>query len=92
MPLQPLISLESFDKLDLDFDGLINPPSNQKHYILVCIGDLTKGVEVKALPNAKESKVVDLLYGNIFTMFGFPREIVTDQGPYFTFQLIQELT
>jgi hypothetical protein len=25
-------------------------------------------------------------------MFGFPREIVTDQGPYFTFQLIQELT
>jgi hypothetical protein len=78
--LQPLISFEPFDKWGLEFVGPINPPSNQNNYILVCTYYLTKWVEVKELLNAKEDKVVDFLYGNIFTRFGVPREIVIDQG------------
>jgi hypothetical protein len=33
------------------------------------------------MPNAKEDKVHEFLYGNIFTRFGVPQEIVIDQGP-----------
>jgi hypothetical protein len=33
---------------------------------------LTKWVEVKAMFNAKEDKVVKFLYGNIFTVFSVP--------------------
>jgi hypothetical protein len=42
---------------------------------LSCLGFtnyLTKWVEVKAMFNAKEDKVVKFLYGNIFTVFSVP--------------------
>jgi len=42
MPLQPQISLSSFDKWGLDFVGPISPSSNNKEYILVCTDYLTK--------------------------------------------------
>jgi hypothetical protein len=37
----PTISFEPFDKNGLEFIGPIDPPSNQKHLILVCINYLT---------------------------------------------------
>jgi len=80
MPVQPLNSFEPFEKWILESIGLINPPSNQKNYILVCTYYLTKWVEVMSLPNAKEDKVAYFLYGNIFTRFGVSIEIVIYQG------------
>lgn len=79
MPLQPQVSLEPFDKWGFNFD-----PSNQQHFILGCINYISKWVEVKALSDAKEDKVAEFSYGNIFTRFGVPHEIVTHQGPQFT--------
>lgn len=80
MPLQPQVLIEPFEKWALDFIGPINPPSKQKKYILVCTDYVTKWVEAKALPSATENSVVQFLFEDIFTRFGVPREIVTDQG------------
>jgi hypothetical protein len=80
MPLTPLVSFEPFNKWGLEFFRPINPPSNQKNYILVCTYYLTKWVEVMSLPNSKEDKVVYFLYGKIFTRFGVSIEIVIYQG------------
>ena len=71
--------------------GPINPSSQQKSYILVCIDYVTKWVEAKALTRATEQVVLDLLFENIFAHFGIPREIVTDGGPQFTSHLIKKL-
>ena len=84
MPLQPQVLIKPFEKWALDFIGPINPPSKQKKYILVCIDYVTKWVEAKALLSATENSVVSFLYEDIFTRFGVPREIVTDQGSQFT--------
>ena len=41
---------------------------------------------------ATEKSVVEFIYEEIFTRFGVPREIVTDQGSQFTSKLMKELT
>ena len=46
----------------------------------VMIEPFEKWVEAKALFRATEKSVVEFIYEEIFTRFGVPREIVTDQG------------
>eukprot|EP00253_Pinus_taeda_P020955 PITA_20955 len=52
---------------------------------------VTKWVEGKALLSATENSVVNFLYEDIFTHFGVPREIVTDQGSQFTSNMMEKL-
>jgi transposase InsO family protein len=84
MPLQPQVFFDPFETWALDFVGPITPASKGKSYILVCTDYVTKWTESKALPRATEQAVADFLYEDIFTRFGVPREIVTDQGTQFT--------
>eukprot|EP00253_Pinus_taeda_P014836 PITA_14836 len=63
------------------------PNVNKKKYILVCTDYVTKWVEAKALYTATEKVVVEFLFEDIFTRFGVPQEIVTDQGTQFTSKL-----
>ena len=44
---------------------------------------MKKWVEAVALEKANDQVVIDFLYGEIFTRFGVPKEIVTDGGPQF---------
>jgi hypothetical protein len=92
MPLQAQVVIEPFEKWALDFVGPINPASKKKKYILVCTDYVTKWVEEKSLPAASEQSVVDFLFNDIFTRFGVPREIVTDQGTQFTSNLVKVVT
>eukprot|EP00253_Pinus_taeda_P008815 PITA_08815 len=83
IPLNPQVTLEPFEKWALDFVGPINPPSNQRVYILVCTDYMTKWVEAKALIKANEEALLTFLFEEIFVRFGLPRELVTDGGPPF---------
>ena len=73
-----------FDKWGIDFFDPIEPSSHGKSYILVCTDYATKWVEALAMAYARDHKVAYFLYECIFTKFGVPREIVTDQGAQFT--------
>ena len=64
----------------MDFIGPIDPPSSGKSYILVCTDYATKWVGVRAMKNARDEKVAKVLYEEIFTRYGMPKELVTDQG------------
>jgi hypothetical protein len=75
MPLNPQVVLEPFKTWALDFVGPINPPSNQKVYIVVCINYMTKWVEAKALHRATEEVVLYFLFEDIFIIFGVRREL-----------------
>ena len=81
--------IEPFEKWALDFIGPISPMSRNKKYILVCTDYVTKWVEAKALFRGTKKLVVEFIYGEIFTWFGVPREIVTDQGSQFTSKLMK---
>ena len=88
MPLNPQITLTPFDKWGMDFISPMDPPSNGKSYILVCTNYLTKWVEVKAMKHAHDEKVAKFLYEEIFIFYGVPKELVTNQGAQFTYNLI----
>ena len=81
--------IEPFEKWALDFAGSISSMSHKKKYILVCTDYVTKWVEAKALFKATEKSMVEFIYEEIFTRFGVPREIVTDQGTQFTSKLMK---
>lgn len=68
------------------------PMSRKKKYILVYTDYVTKWVEAKTLYQANEQLVVDSLFEEIFTRFGVPREIVTDQGTQFMSKLVKSIT
>ena len=91
IPLQPQVTFEPFEKWGMDFVGPVNPPSKHKQYIVVCIDYLEKWEETKAVKAATEENVIDFLRENIFYKFGYPRELVTDQGNQFTSNLIKDL-
>ena len=82
MPLFPQVVVTPFDKWGLDFIGPIDPPSNGKSYILVFIDYVTKWEEDIPMKHARDNKIVEFLYEEIFTRFGVPREIVTNQGAH----------
>lgn len=89
--LQPQVLIEPFEKWALYFVGLINLPSRQKWYILVCRDYVTKLVEAKELSSTIENIVVSFIFADIFTCFGVPREIVIDQGTQFTSKLLKKI-
>lgn len=91
MPLNPQVVVTPFDKWGMDLIGPIDPPSNGKSYILVCIDYLTIWVEVRAMKHAYDHKVAEFLYEEIFTRYFVLRELVTDQGEQFTSNLITKL-
>jgi transposase InsO family protein len=66
--------------------------SQKKNYLLFCIDYVTKWVEAKALYSTNEQSVVDFLFEEMFTHFGVPWEIFTDQGIEFTSNLVKALT
>ena len=92
MPLRAQVMIEPLKKWALDFVGPISPMSHRKNYILVCTDYITKWVEEKALFKATKKSVVEFIYEDIFTCFGVPREIFTDQGTQFTSNTMKELT
>jgi len=57
----------------------------------VCTDYLTKWAKTKAIKAAIEDKVVEFLRENVFYKFGYPGELVTNQGNHFTSIMIEEL-
>ena len=91
MPLQPQVTFEPFEKWGMDFVGPINPPSKKKQYIIVRTDYMKKWEETKAIKVATEEKVAEFLRENILYKFGYPRELIRDQGSQFIFNLIEYL-
>jgi len=84
MPLQPVHPDFPFSKWGLDFIGPINPPSSAGHvFILAATKYFTKWTEVVPLKHAQDEHVISFLESNIFSRFGLPLEIVSDNGPAF---------
>jgi hypothetical protein len=84
---------ERFQKWGLDFIGPIKHArkmsSNQ--YILIATNYATKWVEARTLCTNTITIITKFLYEHIFTRFGCPLTLVTNQGTHFIKYAIKHL-
>eukprot|EP00253_Pinus_taeda_P033421 PITA_33421 len=84
LPLKPIHAKGHFQKWGLDFIGEINPHSSGQHrWILVATDYFTKWIEAIPTRKADHNVVKKFLTENIFTRFGCPLNLVTDNATTF---------
>ena len=89
-PMHPILEVELFDLWGIDFMGPF-PASYNNLYILLAVDYVSKWVE--AIPTrTNDAKVVaQFLRSNIFSCFGIPRALITDNGTHFCNKIIDKV-
>ena len=82
MPLHPILTVEIFDVWGIDFMGPF-PNSSGNLYILIAVDYMSKWVEAVARRTNDNKVVVKFLKKNIFSRFGAPRAIISDNDTHF---------
>ena len=90
MPLNNILEVELFDVWGIDFMGPFTP-SYGNLYILVAVDYVSKWVEAAAFPTNDSKVVIKFLQKNVFTRFGTPRAIISDEGTHFTSKVFDAL-
>ncbi len=79
--LHPIPPLGPFEKWGIDLMGPLPMTRRGHRLIVVATYYLTKFAKVHALKSLVKKKVARFLYERVFTRFGTPFEIVSDNGP-----------
>ncbi len=88
--LQSTPVVEPGHMLGVDLMGPF-PRSSQSHkYLMVVVDYCSKWVELFPLRSAKTHIIVNILIKEIFTRWGTPTYLVSDRGPQFTAQLLND--
>ena len=74
----------------IDFMGPF-PPSFGNIYILLVVDYVSKWVEAIAYPRNDANTVVGFIQRNIFSRYGAPRTIISDEGSHFANKLFAKL-
>ena len=82
MPLNPILIVELLDVWGIDFMGPF-PTSFVYAYILVGVDYVSKWVEAVPCRAADHKTVLKFLKENIFSRFGVPKAIISDEGSHF---------
>nr|XP_009802943.1 PREDICTED: uncharacterized protein LOC104248389 [Nicotiana sylvestris] len=82
MSMNPIQEVEVFDVWRIDFIGPFVSSYGNK-YILVAVDYVSKWVEVVALSTNDAKGVIGFLKKNIFTRFGTPMAIISDEDTHF---------
>ena len=89
-PMHPILGVELFDLWGIDFMGPF-PASYNNLYILLAVDYVSKWVE--AIPTrTNDAKVVaQFLCSHIFSRFGTPRALITDNSTHFCNKIIDKV-
>ena len=89
-PMHPILEVELFDLWGIDFMGAF-PSSYNNLYILLAVDYVSKWVE--AIPTrTNDAKIVaQYLRSHIFSQFGTPRALITDNGTHFCNKVIDKV-
>ncbi|TYK02172.1 Retrovirus-related Pol polyprotein from transposon 412 family [Cucumis melo var. makuwa] len=82
MPQQPILEIELFYVLGIDFIGPI-PQSGGHLYILLVVDYISKWIEAVSYMKSDAITVHNFLKKIIFTRFGTPQALISDEGSHF---------
>lgn len=80
-----------FERIAVDIAGPFPETHKGNKYVLVAMDYFSKWPEVFAIPNQEASTVAEVLVNNVFSRFGIPLELHTDQGRNFESRLFQKM-
>ena len=89
-PLKGILEVELFDVWGIDFMGPF-PSSYNNKYILLAVDYVSKWVEAIATQTNDAKVVLKFLKKNIFTRFGTPRALISDEGSHFSNKWVEKL-
>ena len=90
-PLQPIRVSEPFVFWALDYMGPLQETSSGNRHILVVMDHFTKWCEAFATRDQKATTVANILVSRLFSRFGPPTVIHSDQGQNFDSILMHEV-
>ncbi|XP_041372627.1 uncharacterized protein LOC121385902 [Gigantopelta aegis] len=79
------------ERVHLDFLGPLPKTENGNEYVLMMVDQFTKWVECIPLPSQTAEVTARAAINEVFSRFGYPFEIFTDQGRNFESELFQEV-
>jgi hypothetical protein len=79
--LSPMAGAWPFAQWGIDILGPFPISTGQRTHIIVAIDYFTKWVEAKALASTMEFQVIKFMQVNIFSRFGIPKILISDNGP-----------
>ncbi len=90
-PLHPIPPWRPFEKCEIDLMGPL-PMIRKGHWFIIVTTDyLIKFVKVRALKSLVKHEITRFLYEWIFTRFGTPLETVSNSGPQFLSEVVENL-
>jgi hypothetical protein len=87
--LQPIITHAPWEMIEIDFIGPLPETKNSNRYILSVIDHFSKFAVAYATPRQTATAVTDSLT-RLFSEFGVPQKILTDNGRCFTSQVFMD--
>ncbi len=90
-PLHPIPPLGPFEKWGIGLMGPLPMIGRGHQFIIIATDYLTKFAEVRALKSLVKQEVARFLYEQVFTQFGIPLEIVSNNGPQFLSEVVENL-
>ena len=82
MSLTNILEVELFDSWGIDFMGPF-PSSHGQKYILLAMDYVSKWVEAIPTITCDAKVVLRFIRSNIFSRFGTPRVVISDEGSHF---------
>ena len=82
MPMSPILEIEVFDCWGINFMGPF-PQSFGNLYILLAVDYVSKWVEAIACKLNDHKVVLKFLREHIFSCFGMPKAVISDNGKHF---------
>ena len=89
-PISTILEVKLFDLWGMDFIGPF-PPSFSQLYILLAVDYVSKWVEAIPTRTNDTRVVAKFLHNHIFTQFGTPRALITNEGTHFCNKLVDKV-
>ena len=89
-PMQLHEVLEPWHTIGIDLMGPFPSTARQKRFLLVIVDYFTRWIEVFPMRATTSIEIAEVLVNQVFTRYGLPRYILSDNGPQFVSNLFDE--